>query len=1172
MAVPAEHAVLSSAMTAVLRYGSALLLAIATLVSCGRLTAQDAPRPESPAVMTNVGEFWNLTEAEKQRPYPVRMELTVFYYDPPPWNLLWGDQDGAVVYLPVRAPALPIKSGQRIRLEGAVVANEGFDGKRVKVTVLADNAWPAPLPTAGRLDDVPALDAQWVELEGHVVGQSEPDPTHALFLIMSENRLVTLRLLFSGTDPVPQLVGARIRVRAVYIATRDPAGNLQRIDCWTAQRADIEVLDWLADDARFKLPRTMIDGLEAAEAEPWVRLMGEVRAQDAGKSLTLRDESGQIVIATAQPEVLPANTTIEVIGRPVMHELGWTLDQPLFRKAGASGLAYARGLYGPGQAPSRLRLAEQVLQLTPDQAEKRYPVTLRGVVTWSDERAQFFYLQDASSGVCIRREPGRGAALPIGTSVAITGVTVRGSSVPEIELLEASNLGTMALPPARKISLEQALSGAEVGRRVEMRGYVRQVTHEDGWSRLDLTAATGEFSAYMPPDDGLDQLRGALVRVQGVCVALTGGNQEFSGVRLWVQSREGVTVDEAGTADPFARATQAIAGLRQFSVLQAPNSRVRVTGKVLLQQTGRYLYVQDGSGGLFVLTRESRAAPPGEWIDLVGIPGWAGNRTVLREAIWRSAPAGPPIAVQELTEADRLDPALDSRLVRLRASLRQVGREEEHYRLTLEANGRMFNATLPAQSGWQPPEPGSELGLTGVYVLEFDVYRQPDDFRLELRNVADIELLARPSWWNVQRTLYVAGGFGVCTLLIFAWVVALRRRVRVQTEQIRRQLEKETRLQGELERNTRLESLGVLAGGIAHDFNNLLTTIMGNLGLAAMDKRVMEAAGDCITEAERGARRARDITQQLLTFAKGGDPVRTAVLLQDVVSEAANFARHGSNVRFEFKYPPDLPSADVDAGQISRVVHNLVINAVQAMPDGGIVCIGLVSVTLGQNEVGTLAAGPYIRLTVADTGRGIPAENLALIFDPYFSTKGKAENSGLGLATVRSIIKKHNGHIEAESRVGHGTTFRIWLPAARENLPATADAPRMQPSAPARILVMDDEDVIRRVAGRMLSLAGHETVFASDGAEAIRAYIAARQAGRPFDLVIFDLTVPGGIGGKDALAELRKFDPEIRAVASSGYSSDPIMAHPTTYGFRSALPKPYDIPDLIRAVGEARRL
>jgi CheY-like chemotaxis protein/two-component sensor histidine kinase len=378
-------------------------------------------------------------------------------------------------------------------------------------------------------------------------------------------------------------------------------------------------------------------------------------------------------------------------------------------------------------------------------------------------------------------------------------------------------------------------------------------------------------------------------------------------------------------------------------------------------------------------------------------------------------------------------------------------------------------------------------------------------------------------------------------------------------------------MQAEVERAARLESLGVLAGGIAHDFNNLLTAILGNLGLAAMDKRVMEAAGDCISEAERGARRARDITHQLLTFARGGEPMRSPVLLPEIVTEAANFARQGTQVRFDIKCPPDLPAGDVDAGQISRVVHNLVLNAVQAMPEeGGVVGITLAAEDLAAGAVGTLAPGRYIRLTVTDSGSGISPEIMPRIFDPYFSTKTKGRNSGLGLATVRSIVVKHNGHIEAESKPGAGATFRVWLQAAREEVPAPAKLPRSAALEPARVLVMDDEAVIRRVAGRMLALAGHETTFALDGAEAVQAYVAAKQSGRPFDFVILDLTVPGGMGGKEAVAELLKLDPDVRAIASSGYSSDPVMANPGVYGFRSRLPKPYDIPDLMRAIEEAR--
>jgi two-component system cell cycle sensor histidine kinase/response regulator CckA len=1140
---------------------------LGALALAGRSSAADTPSQSS--VITSSADFWNLSEAEKKIAHPLRMELVVYYYDPS-WKLLYAEASDRATYLPVQGRPLAIKSGQRVRLEGTIIPAEGFDGGLITASVLADGALPPALPTTGKLEDAAALNGRWVSIEGYVLGQNEPDASHVEARMWCEGRTVHLNLQISGTEPVPQLVGARVRVRGVYDAALDLLGKIQRIQFWTIEPAKhLDVLGWLADDERFKLQRTMIDQLGATSA-PWVRVVGEVRSQDLGKSLTLRDESGQIVIQTTQPELLMENSAVEVVGRPAQGEFSWTLHEALYRKAGPSA-GPLMTLKSPGQMPLRLRLAEQVLELPPEQAEKRYPVNLRGTVTWVDARADFFYLQDASGGVRIRRQPGQ-AVPSIGSALILSGITARGTYLSEVELQEASNQGVFALPSARSVTLEQALSGAEEGQLVEMRGFVRQVAHEGGWTRLNLTTFTGEFMAYLPFDDTLAYLKGALVRVRGVCTALTNANREFTDIRLWVQNRESIVVDEPNPADPFAVPLQAISGLRQSTTAQVFNDRVRVTGMVLLHEAGRYLYLQDAGGGLFVLTRETGRLAPGDWVEIVGFPGRAGNRLVIREAIWRPAAPGAAVVPQLLTQLREPLPEVDARLVRVAAVLRQVVAEESKINLTLQAGDTVFEAAMRAAPGWVSPGIGSRVELTGVYVLEYDEYRQPRGFRLELRNPADVKLIAAPPWWTAGRAWSAIGVLMLITLLIVGWGVALRRRVREQTEQIRRQLEKEARLQGELERSSRLESLGVLAGGIAHDFNNLLTAVLGNLGLAAMDKRVMAAAGDCITEAERGARRARDITQQLLTFAKGGDPVRTAVLLPDIVSEAASFARHGSSVRFDFDYPPDLPPGNVDAGQISRVVHNLVINAVQAMPDGGVVRIALAAVKLGAGEVDALSAGSYLRLTIADTGKGILPENLSRIFDPYFSTKAKAGNSGLGLATVRSIIKKHNGHIDVESRVGQGTTFRIWLPAAQQEPSSSSRPPHGSPAiGPARVLVMDDEDAIRRVAGRMLSLAGHETVFTTDGDEAIRAYAAARQGGRPFDLVIFDLTVPGGMGGKEALQELLKLDPQVRAIASSGYSNDPIMANPHAYGFRTSLPKPYDIPDLVRALEEVRR-
>ena len=1132
------------------------------------LSAQEAGSP-TPAI-TTVGEFWNVPAADRAREHPLRMTLVVYHYDAS-WKLLYGETEGAASFMPVRGRSLSMKAGQKVRLEGTVIPAEGIDGDRIKATVLADDLLPEPRSLAGRMADIASVNGRWVTLEGLVLSQVETDATHVDAKLWSEGRLVGLNLMISGTEPVPQLVGARVRVEGVYDVLADSAGGLQNVQLWSAKPDRLKVLGWLADDERFKLPRTPIERLSAAAGSPWVRIAGTVKSRSTGEGLTVLDETGQAEIATAQPDVPPVGTQVEVVGRAAPAGLGWTLLEPFVRRhEGAAAQSSSRD--GPGRVPMRLRLAEQVLQLTSEEAEKRSPVTLRGVVSWCDNRSDHFYLQDVSGGVAVTRPPD--LRLEFGTTVTVIGVTVRGRLVPAVELLTIEQAGVQPLPPPRRISLDQALTGAEEGRWVEMRGHVRQVAPVEGWTRLDVTAPTGEFSAYLPAGGSVASLRGALVRLRGVCETQPGPNQELPEVRLWVQNREGVQVDEPAPADPFAAPLHRIEGLRPLLTVLSFNHRVRLAGRVLLHEPGRYLYLQDDSGGLFVLTREAGRITPGDWIEVAGFPGRAGNRLTLREAVWRRAPgeAGRPAAPQVMTYVAEPQAGSDARLVQIDAVLRQVVSAGGRANLTVQAGDVVFAAEVREAADWIAPGIGSQVELTGVYVIEYDEYRRPRGFRLELRAPADVRVLAPPPWWNAQRVWYAVGGLILSMGLVFSWVVVLRRRVREQTEHIRQQMEKEARLQTELERSSRLESLGVLAGGIAHDFNNLLTAILGNLGLAAMDKRVMAAAGDCIAEAERGARRARDITQQLLTFAKGGDPVRAAVPLPEIVTEAANFARHGSNVRFDFDFPSNLPPGDVDAGQISRVVHNLVINAVQAMPEGGVVSIALAAAELAAGEVGALSAGSYLRLTIADTGKGISPENMARIFDPYFSTKSKTGNSGLGLATVRSIIKKHNGHIEVDSRVGQGTTFQIWLPAApHESAPAATAANRTAPHAPARILVMDDEEVIRRVAGRMLALAGHEAAFVADGGEAVRAYAAARQAGRPFDLVVFDLTVPGGMGGKEALQELLKIDPAIRAIASSGYSSDPIMANPHAYGFRSSLPKPYDIPDLLRVVEEARR-
>ncbi len=377
---------------------------------------------------------------------------------------------------------------------------------------------------------------------------------------------------------------------------------------------------------------------------------------------------------------------------------------------------------------------------------------------------------------------------------------------------------------------------------------------------------------------------------------------------------------------------------------------------------------------------------------------------------------------------------------------------------------------------------------------------------------------------------------------------------------ISRDISERKALEREMIKVQKLESIGTLAGGIAHDFNNLLSAIAGYVSLARTQVPPGGEVDGHLLGAEKATFRAKDLTQQLLTFSKGGTPVRRAVAVSELIRDSAGLALRGSNVRCDIALPSDLWLIDVDEGQISQVLNNLLINACQAMPAGGEIRVSAGNVVLGIHEHPTLAEGNYVRVSVTDTGIGIPGEHLPKIFDPYFTTK--QHGSGLGLATSYAIIKKHQGSITVKSKLGVGTTFHVYLPTSPEKDTGQSRQEEKIIEGKGKILIMDDEMVLREVATAMLRTLGYTTATAKDGAEALELYGEAMKAGEPFDAVIMDLTVPGGMGGQEAITELLKMDPEAKGIASSGYSNNDIMAAYKTYGFSAVVPKPYNLKQL----------
>lgn len=367
----------------------------------------------------------------------------------------------------------------------------------------------------------------------------------------------------------------------------------------------------------------------------------------------------------------------------------------------------------------------------------------------------------------------------------------------------------------------------------------------------------------------------------------------------------------------------------------------------------------------------------------------------------------------------------------------------------------------------------------------------------------------------------------------------------------------------------KLESLGVLAGGIAHDFNNILTGILGNISFARSFLDVSHRSSQILMEAEKAAERATGLTHQLLTFAKGSQPIKNITEPKTLLESSAKLVLSGSNVKCDITMPDDLHNFEVDEGQISQAFNNIILNAVQAMRDGGSMSITACNTTLDSSNTLALSAGNYVKISFYDKGTGISEEDQKKIFDPYFTTK--AGGNGLGLASVYSIISKHGGHIGVTSMLGVGTTFEIFLPASLEKVAqiakTTAPAARAA-QADHSILVMDDEEMIRDLMSAMLTDLGYHVQTCTNGEEAISFYRDATTSGHTYSVVIMDLTIPGGMGGKEAAQKILEFDPAARLVVSSGYSTDPVMAEYATFGFRAVMTKPYSMLAISNTLNE----
>ena len=511
-------------------------------------------------------------------------------------------------------------------------------------------------------------------------------------------------------------------------------------------------------------------------------------------------------------------------------------------------------------------------------------------------------------------------------------------------------------------------------------------------------------------------------------------------------------------------------------------------------------------------------------------------------------------------ERKRFEEDLAAEKERLAVTLRSIG---DGF-ITIDSEGRvlMMNAVAEKHTGW-PSENALGQPLHQVFHILDERTRKPSQATLQ-------RIIETGSITGAQsHSLLISREGGERVIETSASPIRDRQNRTNGVVLVFRDITEKQRMEEERRKAEKLESLGVAAGGIAHDFNNLLTAIMGNISLALLTMDPDDEMTPRLTAAKKASLRAQELAGQLLTFAKGGAPVKKTASIAQLIRDTVTFTLRGTNIRHEFQAPDNLWAAEIDAGQISQVIGNMAVNAEQAMPVGGTLRLSCENVEINGETTGepaSLQPGRYVKISVRDEGVGIAAEHVKKIFDPYFSTKPKG--SGLGLATSYSIVNGHDGLITVDSAPGSGASFHIYLPASSRRVATEKKSSSAPAKGHGRILVMDDEEEIRALVNFTLTPLGYDITEAPDAATAIRLYTDSMQANRKFDAVIMDLTIPGGMGGAEAIKKLRVIDPDIKAIVSSGYASDPIMSRHHDYGFCGMIAKPYEASALGHTVND----
>ena len=746
-------------------------------------------------LITDLPSFW--LDGVRDMVRPIKMELVVNHYDPS-WNILWVDVKGTLGYLK-GTPKLPIRSGDRILVEGTVIPVNGISAETVRITVLEHTDGSQPIEVGGKLSEFARLKAQEVTFEATFDREQISGTDHLITDLVADG----FRIHVYEWIPNPVLrgikQGSRVRVTGTYSPNQDPRTDSLEIDIWCHRLKGIFVLGEPESDPRFVstvVPIELLPGIYEQRSGQ-THIAGIVRSSIPGHAVLVHDETGAVMIQTHQTLPLKTGDWIEAIGAPMTGGAEWFLRGAIIRRASAEVEAAKKR--ATAQATVQLRLIEQVLALNPQEAAAGRPVDVFGLILWSDLNARFIYIADTSG--CIRVQlPEKAKAIDYlpRYQIRISGVTRLGAFTPEITMIKAETIDTALFPEAKKLTLDQAMTGLEEGKRISMRGHVQRVVPDGVFSRLIMGTQTGTYAVVIGRDDRLVDLQGSIVSVTGVCSAVPNAHRQLTGIEILPVSRDDIQVEQPALADPFSVPLREISALRQFNVQGQLDYWARVRGVVTQHVPGRFVVIQDGTEGLMLLSELTDPLIPGDLIEVTGLPGYENGRVALRESVYRKLGHREQPVPIKITECKTLTEEYDSRLVTVRGYLINSVLDGANISLAIQARASVFTAVLPERNNRtfeQQWKPGAELELTGVYQLVRDEHRQPRSLQLQLRTPSDVRVLHDASWWTPARALMVTMTLIGCVALGVMRVLMLGRRVTEQKDQLRVQVVKEATLE-----------------------------------------------------------------------------------------------------------------------------------------------------------------------------------------------------------------------------------------------------------------------------------------------------------------------------------------------------------------------------------------